>query len=338
MKGIILCAGKGTRMQPFTFSSPKTLLPVANEAILDHCLRSLKQAGIHDIGVVLNPEQTSIVDHLLGKHPQTSFTFIRQTEPLGIAHALSAAEFFIRDDPFVLLLGDILITEPLTVLLEAFKEKQGAVMLSKVDHPQDYGVAVVNGNRIIQLEEKPAEPKSELAVAGAYVFDKKIFKAIEKISISHKGEYEITSAIQWMIGNGDSIGYALTKERFFDVGTPDRLLEANRFILRYSQGTENEIDPLAVMENCTVIPPVKIGTDCILKNVVIGPFVSVCMGSTLSDCSIENSICMEGTIIRSPGIPVTCSIFGRYSRLEGRSDVNRMICVLGDKSTAMVVE
>lgn len=335
LKGIILCAGKGTRMLPFTSSLPKTLLPVANEAILDNCLRDLQQAGITDIGVVINPQQTSIADYLSCHHPHLSITMLFQTEPLGIAHALMGAKTFLGNDPFVLLLGDNLIDGALTDLFQAFDGNQGAVMLSKVERPHEYGVAIVENNRIIDLEEKPAKPKSDLAVVGAYVFDNTIFKAIDNIRPSFRGEYEITSAIQWMIANGYSVGYALTN-RFFDVGTPERWLEANKFLLSLRLGTESDIAPSTLLENCTVIGPVKIGSDCVLKNVVIGPYVSVQNGSTLADCSIADSICMEGTAILSPGFPVQGSLFGRHSRLEGKTNVNRISCVIGDKSTIMV--
>lgn len=332
MKGLIVCAGKGTRMQPFTFTSPKTLLPVANEAILDHCLRNLAQAGINEIAVVINRQQTSVAEHLSNNHPNSSIHLLYQSKPLGIAHAVAEAKAFIEDEPFVLLLGDILIDEPLTSLVQASHGKNGAVMLSKVDHPQDYGVAVVKHSRIVHLEEKPHLPKSDLAVAGAYVFDRNIFTAIENTEPSSKGEYEITSAMRWMITNDYSIGYTLTQNRFFDVGTTERWLEANRFILKQRLGKENEISPGTVMENCTVIAPVKIGSGCILKNAVIGPYVSVQSGCSLIDCSIQDSICMEGTIIRSPGIPIMGSLFGRSSRLEGSPNLERISCVLGDKS------
>jgi glucose-1-phosphate thymidylyltransferase len=335
LKGIILCAGKGTRLQPVTFSSPKTLLPIANEPILNHCLRNLAQVGVTEIGVVINPQQTSITEHLTSHHSHLSITILYQTEPMGIAHALCGAKSFIGDDPFILLLGDNLIDGTLTPLLQAFEGMQCAVMLSKVDQPQEYGVAVIKSNKIVHLEEKPPKPKSDLAVVGAYVFGKRVFEAIENIRPSIKGEYEITTAIQWMITNGCSIGYAFTT-RFFDVGTPERWLHANQFILRERLGTECEIGADSLLENCTIIGPVKIGSNCMLKNVVIGPYVSVQNNCILTDCSIENSICMEGTIIQSPGIPVVGSLFGRHSRLEGKSDLNHMICVLGDKSTVMV--
>ena len=174
MKGLILCAGKGTRLQPFSFSQPKTLLPVVNKAVLEYCLENLIKSGIDEIGIVMHPSQAGIPKLIgNGKKYGCKIEYIYQQEQKGISHAVKQAEPFIGVDPFILLLGDNLIAEDLQTLTRSYhqNESHGAILLSPVSNPQDYGIAEIKGNDIVGLEEKPKNPKSNLAVIGAYLFD-----------------------------------------------------------------------------------------------------------------------------------------------------------------------
>ncbi|MGA9174547.1 MAG: sugar phosphate nucleotidyltransferase, partial [Thermoactinomyces sp.] len=219
MKGLILCAGNATRIQPFSFSIPKALLPVANQTVLDRCIRKLAEAGINDIGIVINPQQNQFERHLSTYVNQLKITIIYQTEQLGIAHALICAKSFIGQEPFVLLLGDNLILEQIQTLLDAFQNNMCAIMLASVENPSDYGIADLRGERIIGLEEKPRKPKSPYAVIGAYAFQPAIFEAAANITRSARGEYEITDAIDWLIQRGNLVAYSITDKLFYDIGT-----------------------------------------------------------------------------------------------------------------------
>ncbi|GGD75573.1 sugar phosphate nucleotidyltransferase [Paenibacillus nasutitermitis] len=313
MKGLILCAGNGKRLRPFTHSLPKTLLPVLNQPILLKCIQSLEESGITDIGVVIRHDQKSIMDYLSEVHLSVQVTFLFQTEPLGIANALLSAEEFLGGDSFILILGDNLITVPLQELQDAFAGNDGALMLSPVDNPQEFGVAIISENRIVQLEEKPENPKSNLAVIGMYAFSSKVFDAIRCISPSPRGEYEITDAIQQMISSGLNISYSVTSHAFFDIGTPERWLDANESLL--SERTE-EIGTGTVLENCTLNGHVLIGNGCLIKNATIGPNVSIGDGCIVMNGILTHSICLNNAYLDLSGLTVSRSIFGKNSRFE----------------------
>lgn len=332
MKGVILCAGQGTRMRPFSFTLPKTLLPLGNRPILDYCIQNMLDAGIFEIGVVINPFQKSIAEYLNKYNSSCSITVIYQTEQLGISHALKRAQPFLGNDPFIVLLGDNLINEPLESLIEAFKEKdsQGAILLSSVDNPQEFGIAEIKGGAIKSLAEKPAQPKSNLAIIGAYLFDRSIFDAINRIAPSQRGELEITDAMQKLIADGGKVSFCITQKPYFDVGTLDRWLNANEWVLRQRLGSGCLSTSTTLIENCKIQGPVMIGEECVMKNAVIGPNVSVLDGCTLMNCTISDSICMEGTEIRSSAT-ITRSIFGRKTRLSGHPSAP-ISCFLGDNS------
>ncbi|SEC69243.1 sugar phosphate nucleotidyltransferase [Paenibacillus sp. GP183] len=328
MKGLILCAGKGKRLRPFTHSLPKTLLPVLNQPILIQCIQLLEESGITDIGIVVRPDQKPIIEYLAKIPRSVQVTFLYQTAPLGIANALLSAEEFLGEDPFILILGDNLITVPVQELLEAFAEHDGAMMLSPVDNPKEFGVAVISDNLIVRLEEKPDNPKSNLAIIGMYAFSSRVFDAIRCISPSSRGEYEITDAMQQMISSGLKLAYCITKRPFFDIGTPERWLEANEKLL---SATTEKIGNGTVLENCTLNGPVLIGNGCILKNVSIGPNVSIADRCTVLNGTLTNSICLENAYLDLSGLTMSRSIFGKNSRFEPGSTRSTSV-LLGNDS------
>lgn len=317
MKGVILCAGKAKRMKPFSSTLPKTLLPVANRSLLEHCINRMTDIGIEEIGIVMNPQQKSIVDYLASSNLPVTFRYIFQTEQLGVAHALASAQEFVGTDSFLLLLGDNLTAEPLETLIAASGGDKSALLLAEVDTPQDYGIAEISDNRIVSIEEKPKRPRSKLAVIGTYLFDANIFMAIQHIQPSARGEYEITDAIQWLIQHGFPLAYSITKEPYTDVGTLQRWLEANRWMLSRQLGNEVQVGAQTKLENCVLKGPVIIGNQCTLKNAVVGPYVSIQDGTELMNCTIENSICLKKARILDIPSPVSHSIFGQHVTLQG---------------------
>jgi glucose-1-phosphate thymidylyltransferase len=334
MKGVILIAGRGTRLKPFSLSQPKTLLPVANKPVLFYCMERLIEIGIMEIGIVVNRSQLEpIVDRVAHGEPfGANVKYFFQDQPQGIAHALKSAESFVADEPFILMLGDNLIEDSLSDLKQKVERKQtnASLMLAEVERPQDYGVAEVENDKITRLEEKPKQSKSNLGVIGVYAFDSTIFKAINAISPSARGEYEITDAIQWLITHGYKVSYTIAKNAAFDVGTVQRWIEANRSQLDKSASQECT----NTITNSRIIPPVIIGSGSVIKDSVIGPYVSVGEGSHIERCHIQNSIVLEKADIRDIRKIVKDSVFGRNSRVIGsQGDFESGEYILGDQSS-----
>ncbi|MBL0388637.1 NTP transferase domain-containing protein [Tumebacillus sp. ITR2] len=307
MKGVILCAGSGSRIRPFSLTLPKPLLPVLNRPLLEHAMIALQAIGIEEIAIVINPSQQAEFEHVNAK-------ILYQEKPLGIANAVSKAATFVGSDSFVLLLGDNLILEPLNSLVQAAHGKSGAVLLQEVETPQDYGIAKLVNGRLVKLVEKPRVPEGNLAVVGAYLFDPSIFQAVQAISPSARGEYEITDAMQWLIEQGRDIGYAVSGNPCFDVGTIERWLSANRYLLQQNAG-QVQLGNGVQLDRCTLVPPVLIGDHCVLQDAVIGPNVSIQNGSHLKKCTVRDSILLEHVTLLDAEF--THSILGRHADISG---------------------
>ncbi len=296
LKGLILCAGKGTRLYPFTVSYPKTLIPVANVPLLHGCIDKLIDQNITEIGIVIHPSQESSITESVQKIDEQNIriTYIYQRKPAGIANAILQAKNFIGEESFILLLGDNLISTSLQILKDQvdIEKNDAALLLAEVDHPQDYGIAEVTGSKIVRLEEKPQKPKSNLAVLGAYAFSSSIFKAAETIKPSARGEYEITDAIQWLIQEGYPVAYQKTEISSIDVGTVERWITANRKMLK-EMLYESYIHPSVIVKNSTIFGPVSIEQNCVIEDAVIGPHVSIGENSTINGCSIQDSILLS---------------------------------------------
>jgi glucose-1-phosphate thymidylyltransferase len=337
MKGLILCAGKGTRLQPFSFSQPKTMLPVANKPVLQYCIENLVRHGVVEIGIVINPHQQIVKDFVgNGERFGGRVHYIYQTEQKGISHAVKEAETFIGQDSFILLLGDNLIAEDLETLIDSYQRNQsnGSILLSAVPNPQEFGIAEIKGNEIIGIAEKPKVPKSNLAVIGAYLFDSTIFQAVGSISPSPRGEYEITDAIQWLLKNGHKISYTITRKLYSDVGTVERWLEANEWMMKKNFEEQIVLGKHTTLENCTLKGPVVIGENCVLRNAVIGPFVSVQDQCQINNCTIEHCILLQKVVISDVAQPVKQSVFGREVHFVGlNKKIKKVVNLyLGDKS------
>jgi glucose-1-phosphate thymidylyltransferase len=316
MKGLILCAGKGTRLQPFTNIKPKGLLPVANKPLIFYGIEKLVELGIYEIGIVIRPNlYTMFMEEVgAGERWNVNITYIFQINPLGISDAVKHSESFMDNEPFVLLLGDNLITQDLHSLCHAITHENhdAAILLRKVTNPKAFGIAEVYKDRIIGLEEKPSEPKSDLAVLGSYAFKPSIFKAVHSISPSARGEYEITDAIQWLIHQQYSVAYQITDKNFSDVGTMEGWLDANRWMLNLME-EEGLLTYPTDYQGTTLIPPVCIDPSAELINCVIGPYVTIGPYVRLESCTLENSILLEYAILNPNHYPMSNSIISPQS-------------------------
>ncbi|HEY8391951.1 MAG TPA: glucose-1-phosphate thymidylyltransferase [Capillibacterium sp.] len=329
MKALLLCGGEGTRLRPFTHTTPKALLPLGHQPVLFHILDALAGAALREVVIIIGPNGAPIIPLL----EQTNrwglrFTFIPQPEPLGLAHTVILAREALGDEPFLMYLGDNLLEEPLRPLIDRFtREKPDVLLLLRpVKDPRHFGVASVDGSRITRVEEKPAKPASNLALTGIYLFSPVIHRAVRAIQPSRRGELEITDAIQWLIANGKTVVYHLVSGWWKDTGTVADLLAANRHVLKkMAAGVHGEIKKTQVqgvlavkkgslLKNCLVKGPVSIGAGCRITGSVLGPYLSVGDGAEIINSCLSRSLLFPG--VRLAGVTLTDSILGERVRIS----------------------
>ncbi|ALA44129.1 MULTISPECIES: sugar phosphate nucleotidyltransferase [Paenibacillus] len=230
MKGIILAGGTGSRLYPLTKVTNKHLLPVGKYPMIFHSVSKLKQADIHDILIVTGKEHMGDVVNLLGSGREmgVTFTYKVQDEAGGIAQALDLAEQFVGDDQMVVILGDNVFEDDIAPFVDNFRNQTtGAkILLQQVQDPHRFGVAELQGERIVSIEEKPKEPKSDYAVTGIYMFDHSVFEIVKTLEPSARGELEITDVNNAYIANG-TLTYDVLQGWWTDAGTHPSLARAN---------------------------------------------------------------------------------------------------------------
>ncbi|MCK8489219.1 sugar phosphate nucleotidyltransferase [Paenibacillus sp. MBLB2552] len=230
MKAIILAGGTGSRLYPLTKVTNKHLLPVGKYPMVFHAVHKLKQAGLTDILLVTGKEHMGDVVSLLGSGSEmgVSFTYKVQDEAGGIAQALGLAEQFVGEDLMVVILGDNVFADDITPSVNHFKhQKTGAkILLQKVPDPTRFGVPELEGERIVSIEEKPQNPKSNYAVTGIYMFDHHVFEIIRSLKPSARGELEITDVNNAYIKRGE-LTYDILQGWWTDAGTHESLARAN---------------------------------------------------------------------------------------------------------------
>lgn len=310
MKGLILAAGKGTRLRPLTDRRPKALIPLANQPLIAYPLQKLLLAGISEIGVVVGDDGEEIEQVL--RHVPAQLTFIRQSEPLGLAHAVSCAREFCGEHEFVLLFCDNLFGEPLSFALAEWAachaEAAALIHVLEVDDPRAFGVAEVIDGWAVGLVEKPARPKSRLAVLGIDCLTPLIFEAITRIKPTTRGELEITDAIAELIRMGHRVRVRSLTGFWYDTGTFPDLIEAHPPLMEEfgafqvkGRHAESQLrGPVGIARGSTVessalLGPVLIGQNCLVADCHLGPHVSVGDGCTLTGCKLRGCQVYPGT-------------------------------------------
>lgn len=235
MKGIVLAGGTGSRLYPLTKVTNKHLLPVGNKPMIYYPIEKLTEAGIEEILIVTGTEHMGDVVNLLGsgKDFGCRFTYKVQDEAGGIAQALGLAENFCADEPMTVILGDNIFEAGLSKALGNYGGSGAQILIKQVEDPERFGVAELEEDRIVGIEEKPDQPKSEFAVTGIYMYDPQVFDLIRNLKPSSRGELEITDVNNHYIQNG-TMKYSILDGWWTDAGTPESYRVANNLAHKLS--------------------------------------------------------------------------------------------------------
>ena len=318
MKALVLSGGTGSRLRPITHTFAKQLIPIANKPILFYGLEAIAAAGIKEVGVVVGDTHQEIRRAVGdGSVFGLKVTYIHQEAPLGLAHAVKISRDFLKEDSFVMYLGDNLLKSGLEGVVEAFEAERpnSQILVARVPNPQQFGVVELRGDVVVSLQEKPLHPRSDLALVGVYLFDKNIHRAVESIRPSGRGELEITDAIQWLVDNKFRVVPRRIDGWWKDTGKLEDLLEANRILLEgapdsASSNGKARIDSRSKLEGrvifeegvelveSTIRGPAIIGKNTKIIRSYIGPFTSISHDVLVEDSELEHSILLESSTVK----------------------------------------
>jgi glucose-1-phosphate thymidylyltransferase len=235
LKGVLLAGGTGSRLYPLTKITNKHLLPVGRYPMIYHPLLRMRRAGVTEVAIVTSPEHMGDVVNLLGsgRAMGLDLTYRVQDSPGGIAQAMGLCETFVGDDPFLVILGDNVLAEDIGGEVEAYRnqlasEGSGArVLLKEVPDPERYGVPRLDGDRILEIIEKPSVPPSNYSVTGIYFYDAGVFEVIRALKPSGRGELEVSDVSNAYIHRG-TLTYGVLNGWWGDAGTLEGYHEANQ--------------------------------------------------------------------------------------------------------------
>jgi glucose-1-phosphate thymidylyltransferase len=296
MKGVILAAGKGTRLYPITRHIAKPLLPIANRPTLHYAFDRLKEMGVHDICLVTGENEAAMVAALGdGSAFGITLSYVRQTEPKGLAHALGFAQEFVGDSPFCLYLGDAMYSESLAPFANRFISSGCANLnlVKWVEDPNRFGVANLDGERIVKLVEKPTDPESNYAMAGLYFFTSAIWSVLPGLRPSARGEFEITDAIQLLIDRGDTVLAGIYEGQWFDTGTLDSFLETSAYLTGKGKLVAPDAHVSAAVGHCVVIGSGSHVSCDVIEDSVVMPGAQVRVGGRIRRCILAGQVHSE---------------------------------------------
>ncbi len=315
---IIPVAGRGTRLRPHTWSTPKALLPVAGRPILAHIIDALMPAGMDRITLITGYLGDQIVDWA-SNACSLPVEFAFQESMNGLASAVLLAAPWCDDNPTMVVLGDTIFQADLSRLPD---DRRNLLGVKRVDDPRRFGVVVTENDRVTRLVEKPDEFVSDLAIVGLYSFTSGngLMNACRKLidsGITTRGEFQLTDAMQLMLEEGEEFG-TFEVDGWFDCGKVETMLETNRVLLA--------ADPPALPEgtsfaDSTIIPPSFVAPDAVLTSSVVGPFASVGPGSVIersviSDCIIGARSRIVSALLKNTLIGSDSTVHGRTSLLN----------------------
>jgi glucose-1-phosphate thymidylyltransferase len=354
LKGLILSGGRGTRLRPITHTSAKQLVPVANKPVLFYGLEAMAAAGIRDVGIIIAPETGEEIRTAAGNGSGfgLDITYIEQDVPAGLAHAVLTAEGFLGNSPFVMYLGDNLLRDGITDLVETFRSEapDALILLTPVPDPEQYGVAELHNGRVARLVEKPKEPQSDLALVGVYMFTPAIFDAARSIKPSWRNELEITDAIQTLVDRGLRVDPHIVHGWWKDTGQVQDMLEANRLILDdLTEHVDGElvesrvegrvvIEKGARLERSTVRGPAIVGSGSRIIDAYIGPYTAIGREVEITGAELEHSIVLSGSAIRHLEYRIEASLIGKNVEIKrGPALPKAYRFVVGDNADVQIL-
>ncbi len=330
MKALILAAGEGTRMRPLTSSMPKPLLPVAGRPFIEHTILALKEAGIDHITILLGWQQGHVVRHFReGSSLGISIDYVKQEKRLGTAHAVGmvAGKF---DETFLCINGDVCMTPEMITELDALhKDTGGNIMaLTEVPDPENFGIIMLDGQKVVKIAEKPRHPISNLANAGIYILTPEIFQAIEDTPLSKRGEYEITDSLGILMQNERVFGKKLN-DPWLDIGRPWDLLTANELLMKRKAEVDSKDHTVEGKGPMPCISPHAV----VEENVTLRGYVNIAAGAVVKSGSY-----IEGPVLIGAGAEVgpnayirSCTCLCENSKVGAASEVKNSIIMKDSK-------
>jgi glucose-1-phosphate thymidylyltransferase len=306
LKAVVLAAGKGTRLYPITQHIAKPLLPIVNRTTLFYAFDRLKEIGVEEVCLVVGENEGQMRSALGdGAAAGVRLTYVKQTDPHGLAHAVGFAKEFVDGQPFVLYLGDAMYSTGFGEFAEAFRSSGCANLnlVKWVEDPRRYGVAVLANagapedsgvDRVARLVEKPQNPESNWAMAGLYFFGPELWEVLPNLKPSARGEYEITDAIQMLIDAGHNVMAGKYTGTWFDTGTRESFLDTCRF---FANGV-NVVDGHVVGEvgaNVIIGQGAKVSCAKICDSVVL-PGATIDGDADLCGCVLAGSAKLTGSV------------------------------------------
>lgn len=339
MKAIITAGGRGTRMQPLTFSTNKHFIPLANKPLIFYALEAVAEAGIKEVGVNYNPGQLNELKAGLGTGRRWGMriTYILQEKALGIANIIYSCRQFIGKDKFVMHLGDNIFHGGIKPLVDYFRKKNINGLLTIIHHPENLRLGVPffdKKGRVVKLVEKPKSAPHDWAIPGLYFADCHIFECFsgkDAIKPSARGEYEIPTAFQWLIDHGYQVETKEFKGVWKDPGKFDDWLDTNQFLLDadLKNGTETKLGDDVKIEgrvkvgkgckirNSFLRGPAIIGNKVTIKNSFVGPYSSIDNECQIINSKIENTILLKRVQVKHLTKPLDSSLIGEGTIIEG---------------------
>lgn len=352
MKALVLSGGKGTRLRPFTYSQPKQLVPVANKPVLKYCLENIRSIGIAEIGVIVGDQREQIESVIGdGSAMDVDIRYIQQDAPRGLAHCVQISRDFLGDDDFLMYLGDNMLLGGIDENAAAFfsGRPDASVAITKVDEPSQYGIVELDSaGRITALLEKPANPRSDLAIMGVYFLTPAIHDSVMRIRPSHRGELEITDALQDLLDRGGTVTATEYTGAWKDVGQVHDLLDCNRLVLDGTRSdVRGEVDRASRLTGQVVVRPgariirsrldgpLVVGTGAVIRDSVLGPHTSIGEDCSIAGSEIEHSIVFDYAVIDRV-VGIRDSIIGRHSTIRVGKDITRHRVIVGDHADIKV--
>lgn len=345
MKGVILAAGRGSRLLPVSAGRPKHAVPIAGVPIIARAVRALRGAGVEEIAVVSSAAGEA--DLRAATHGEGPLTFLRQDEPRGTGHALLAARGFLAGGPALLYLGDNLFADALEPLVRALEDADAALGVKRVADPSAYGVATVQEGWLTRLDEKPRRPRSDLAACGVFALHGHVLDEVERLEVSERGEIEFPQALLRVIKAGGRVRAVPFGGFWSDAGTPGDLLTASAHFLACLPprvdgdvtgsvlGGAVVVEAGAVVRGSTLTGPLWIGPGARVTGSRLGPNVSVGPHARVEGATLTDTLVDEHASVLSPSRPLTHAVIGRRATVTAPTQAGLQLAV-GDHSVLRV--